>query len=368
VWTTTRVTSTLGIDVPIIQGPFGGGNSTAALAAAVSNAGGLGSFGAVHLPPEDIGRIVREIRALTPRPFQINLWVPIAGQDDATVTAHAFARSAGRLASTLSELGLATPAMPERYAAAFEAQAAALLEARPPVMSFVMGVPDAAILREARRRGITTVGTATTVDEAVAVADAGCDLVVASGSDAGGHRGSFLRSAEASLVGTMSLVPQIASAVAIPVVAAGGIADGRGIAAALALGAEGVQVGTAFLATPEAGAPEVHKRQLGRPEARWTRLTRVFTGRHARGIANPLMAALEDHLGDVLPYPMQNWLTTPLRRAAGAAGRADLLALWAGQNAASARAMPAAELLRTLVNETDDVLRAARLAPRTPHS
>ncbi|WP_437675759.1 NAD(P)H-dependent flavin oxidoreductase [Sorangium sp. So ce131] len=363
-WTKTRVTGALGIELPILQGPFGGGHSTAALAAAVSNAGGLGSFGAVNLPPEDIERTVQDIAGRTSRPFALNLWVPIPGQDDAHVSEPELARIAGRLRPYFEQLGLAEPRMPDRFAPRFEAQAEALIKARPPAFSFVMGVPDRAILAAARARGIKTLGTATTVEEAAALADAGVDVVVASGSDAGGHRGSFLRPVEASLVGTMSLVPQVAAAVGVPVVAAGGIADGRGIAAALALGAEGVQIGSAFLATPESGAPAVHKELLGTPRARVTRLTRVFSGRHARGIENELMLALADHLDEILPYPAQNWLTSPLRRAAGAAGRADLLALWAGQNAASARRLPAAELLRTLVEETDHVLRDPRLRPR----
>jgi nitronate monooxygenase len=217
--------------------------------------------------------------------------------------------------------------------AGFERQVEAVLAARPPVLSFVMGVPDVAILQALKARGIKTIGTATTVEEAVAIADAGADAVVASGSDAGGHRGSFLRPVESSLIGTFSLVPQ-----------------------------------TAFLATPESGAPPVHKARLGRPEARLTRLTRAFTGRHARGIENELMLALEQRLDAILPYPLQHLFTLPLRRAAAKAGRVEGLALWAGQNAASARHLPAAELLRLLVTETDAVLSGASLRASTPPS
>lgn len=362
-WIRTRVTDVLGIEYPIIQGPFGGGYSTVALAAAVSNAGGLGSFGAVNLTPEDIQRTVKDIAGRTTKPFAVNLWVPIPGQDDARISDDAFARAVGRLRPCYQELGVPEP-KPGGSAPTFEAQAQALLEARPPVFSFVMGVPDRAILCEARARGIKTLGTATTVEEAVALADAGVDVVTASGSDAGGHRGSFLRPVESSLVGTFSLVPQLASAVGTPIIAAGGIADGRAIAAALALGAEGVQVGTAFLATPESGAPEVHKKLLGTLDARITRLTRVFSGRHARGIENDFMRAMEGHLEDVLTYPAQNGLTQPLRKAAASAGRADQLALWAGQSAALARQLGAAELMRALVEETDRVLHEPRLRPR----
>jgi nitronate monooxygenase len=353
-WTNTPLSKMLNLALPIVQGPFGGGNSTFALAAAISNAGGLGSFGAVGLSPEQIRAIAYDIAARTSKPFNINLWVPIAGQDDLVPSGDQTERSLRHLRPLLQKLGLADPVPITQ--ATFEAQVEAILEARPPVWSFVMGVPDPAMLRAASARGIKTIGTATTVDEAVAIEEAGADAVVASGSDAGGHRGSFLRPVELSLVGTMSLVPQIASAVSIPVIAAGGIADGRGIAAALALGAHGVQIGTAFLASPESGAPAVHKEALGGPEARCTRLTRAITGRYARGIENNLMLALEVHPEDVLPYPAQHALTSTLRTTAGTMGRAEWLALWAGQNAASARAMPAAEIVTRLVRETEDAL------------
>jgi nitronate monooxygenase len=362
-WPSTRVSRVLGIAYPILQGPFGGGNSTAALAAAVSNAGGLGAFGAVALRPEEIERLVIDIRERTPRPFAVNLWVPIAGQDDVDVPASEIQRAASHLLPYLSEYGIASA--PRERGPLFEQQIEALLRASPPVFSFVMGIPDRAILDEIRRRGAKSIGTATTVDEAVALEEAGFDIVVASGSDAGGHRGSFLAAVERSLIGTMSLVPQIADAVDVPVVAAGGIVDGRGIAAALALGAEGVQIGTAFLATNESGAPLVHKSLLGTPSARTTRLTRAFTGRHARGIENALMLELEDHPDGLLPYPAQSEVTLPLRRAAARAGRAEHMALWAGQAGALARPIGAADLVSLLVDETTrSFSRAGHEVPR----
>ena len=363
-WHRNRLSDSFGLQVPIVQGPFGGGHSSVALAAAVSNGGGLGSFGAVNLSSEEIRATIGELTQRTSRPFSINLWVPIPGQEKLHLPDSAFERLVQHLRPVFTELGLAVPGAEDAVAHRFEDQVEALLEARPPVFSFVMGIPDPAILDAARSRGIRTIGTATTVEEAVAQAEAGVDAVVASGSDAGGHRSSFLRPAEDSLVGTLALVPQVASAVGIPVIAAGGIVDGRGIAAALALGAEGAQLGTAFLATPESNAPPVHRALLGTHQARSTALTRVFSGRLARGIVNPLMTTLEAHLEDVLPYPAQNALTLPLRRAAAKAGRADYLALWAGQGAALARSIPAAELLRLLAEETDRVLGQERLRPR----
>ena len=229
-WASTRVSRTIGVAYPILQGPFGGRHSTPALAAAVSNAGGLGGFGAVGLEPEDIEQVVADIRERTRNPFAVNLWVPIAGQDDAEVPAQAAERAVARLRPFLTEYGIATPSLPAT-GPPFHQQIEALLRASPPVFSFVMGVPERAIVDEIRRRGAKSIGTATTVDEAVALQAAGVDVIVASGSDAGGHRGSFLTSVDRSLVGTMSLVPQIVDAVDVPIVAAGGIVDGRGIAA-----------------------------------------------------------------------------------------------------------------------------------------
>lgn len=348
-WTKNSFTQRLGLDAPIVQGPFGGGYSTAKLAAAVSNAGALGSVGAGTFSPAQITEIITDIRAATNKPFNINLWVPIHGQDDAAVSREEFEKELATLRPMYSELNVAEPAYPSTFGQPYEHQVEAVLAAKPAVFSFVMGVPDAAILREARKQNIFTLGTATTVEEALALEAAGVDGIVASGTDAGGHRSTFLRAVDDSLVGTMSLVPQVTSAVKIPVIAAGGIVDGRGIAAALALGASGAQVGTAFLATPESGAPPTHRALLGTSDARITKLTTAFSGRHARGIANAFMSS---HTAS-LKYPARNFLTTPLRRAAVEAGRTDLLGLWAGQSASLARHVGASELVKLLVTETN---------------
>lgn len=228
----------------------------------------------------------------------MNLWIPLEGERSALPDNAAFTAHTERLRPYYDELGAAAPAYEDVEALpAFDDQIAALLAAAPPVISFVMGIPPRRVVDQARRRGIALIGTATTVDEAVALENAGLDAIVASGSDAGGHRGAFLAPARESLVGTFSLVPQIADAVTVPVIAAGGIADGRGIRAALTLGADAVQIGTAFLATRESGASDTHKRQLGTPAARTTVLTRLFSGRTARSIPNRFvhdMAAYED--------------------------------------------------------------------------
>lgn len=346
-----RLGDLLGIEHPVVQGPFGGGLSSVALAAAVSEGGGLGSYGAHILSPDAITDLVAELKAATDRPFAVNLWVPLEGEAQLRPDAAELARHTQRLRPYYDELGLTAPSAEDVSARPdFDDQVDVLLAADPPAISFVMGIPPQRVIDEARARGIVLIGTATTVDEAVALESAGIDAVVASGSDAGGHRGAFLRPVRESLVGTFSLVPQVADAVSVPVVAAGGIADRRGIAAALALGADAVQIGTGFLATRESGASAVHKQALSGPEARRTVLTRLFSGRTARGIPNRFvrdMAAYED---EVPPYPVQNALMQPIRRAAGAQGRAEYVNLWAGQAAAMTHeSLGAGEYLASLV-------------------
>jgi nitronate monooxygenase len=352
-WNDTAFTARVGVRYPIVQGPFGGGASSVALAAAVSNAGGLGSFGAHALAPDDITRTIAELRARTDRPFNVNLWVPLAGEAALRFTPASFEAALALLRPYLRELGAPEPAFEERVGRDVDAQIAAVLAARPPVVSFVFGAPSPAVMAALRERGIVTIGAATTVDEAVHLEAAGFDAIVASGSDAGGHRPTFLRGVEESLTGTFSLVPQVVDAVRVPVIAAGGVADARGVAAALALGAAAAQLGTAFLTCDESNASEGHKRALVAPDARWTTLTRLFSGRTARGIRNRLVAEMRAHEADVPPYPLQNWLTGALRAAAGAAGRPELRSLWAGQAAGLARRRGAADLMAALVADVE---------------
>ncbi|HEY9015264.1 MAG TPA: nitronate monooxygenase, partial [Gemmatimonadales bacterium] len=212
------------------------------------------------------------------------------------------------------------------------------------------------VLEQCRSRGIVTIGVATTADEAVANENAGVDIVVATGGEAGGHRPSFLRPAEQSVTGTFSLVPQVVDAVRMPVIAAGGIADGRGVAAALALGAEGVQLGTAFLACEESNALPAHKEALFGPRAKDTILTRAFTGRLARALRNRLAEAVEQSTAPILPYPLQSQLVIALREEALRRGRTDLVTMWSGQSASILRHRRAAELFQDLVQTTDRIL------------
>jgi nitronate monooxygenase len=352
-WKQTAATHRLGIDVPIVQGPFGGGLSAVALAATVSNAGGLGSFGAHHLAPEQIGVVTSELRQHTKRPFAINLWVSNEDTATATLTQAEFDRHLERLAPYYHELGAPLPAFPNQFGQKFEAQVEALIEAKPPVFSFVYGLPDAKIIEACRERGIATIATVTTTDEAVAAEDAGVDVIVATGFEAGGHRVSFLHRSEDVLTGLIALVPQIRDKVAIPVIAAGGIADGRGIAAALMLGADAVQIGTAFLACDESGASKAHRDALFSDAARDTVLTRAFTGRLARGIRNRYSDEMSRYVGDFAPYPVQSWLASGFKPAAFAQGRGDLVSLWSGQSAGLLHHHRAGDLLQSLLDETD---------------
>jgi nitronate monooxygenase len=353
-WTENRLTSRLGLHYPIIQGPLGG-LSSQRLSAAVSNYGGLGSFGAHGLKPEAIRKVIREIKDLTAKPFAMNLWVSMEDEGAITSTEEAFHRSVSPLAEHIESVGGAKPSYSPHEPIRFEDQVQVLLDEGISVFSFIYGIPSKEILDDFRRKGVVLIGTATTVDEAIALEQAGVDVVVASGFEAGGHRGSFLQSSEDSLTGTMALVPQVADSVKLPVIAAGGIGDARGVVAAFALGAEGVQMGTAFLACEESGASTLHREALLSGQARQTALTRGFTGRLARGIKNRLLDVVNQKDIEILPYPLQRALVRHLSIPAERAGKPELLPLWAGQSASLSRCTNVRVLLDTLVEEISEV-------------
>src|ERR1700726_3475986 len=260
-WNENRLTGKLGIEYPIVQGPLGG-LSSQRLTAAVSNFGGLGSFGAHSLTPDGIRDVIAEIRSLTSKPFAMNLWVSMEDEGARTADENGFNRSLAPLAVHLAALGAPRPTYKPYSAIRFEDQARVLLDEKVRVFSFIYGIPPLEILEECRVKRIVTIGTATTPEESAALQEAGVDAIVASGFEAGGHRGSFLRAAEDSLAGTFSLVPQIADKVNEPVIADGGIADARGLIAALALGAETVQMGTGFLACEQPVPSRLHPQAL----------------------------------------------------------------------------------------------------------
>jgi len=343
----------LGVLYPIIQGPFGGGLSSVLLTASVADLGGLGSFGAHHLPPEAIDPLVREIKAHTSRPFAVNLWVSNRDPGGDALTPEQFDAAFELYEPYYRELGLPKPTRPSAFDESFEEQAWALIESEPPAFSFVFGVPSADILAACRRRGIVTIGAATSIAEARQLDQAGVDLIVASGFEAGGHRPSFLRRAEQSLMGTFALTQLIADRVRVPVIAAGGIVDGRGARAALALGAQGVQLGTAFLACEESGATVQHREVLFSARAEQTLLTRAYTGRLARGVPNRIVELMAPRAAELPPFPIQSWFVSKLRVADVAAGRSDFLSLYAGQSAPNLRHRSVAELMRTLIAALD---------------
>jgi nitronate monooxygenase len=351
----TRFTSKVGIRYPIIQAPMAGGATTPELVAAVSNAGALGSFGAAMSTPTAIKESIARIRALTDKPFNVNLFVlgtPHPGEAE-------LAEATQRLATFKQELGLEPAALPPRFCEDNRAQYDALLEAKPPVVSFAFDLLDRETIAALKRAGSIVISTATTAAEARACEAASVDFVCAQGFEAGGHRGTFLGDFENSAIGLMALVPQIADAVKIPVIAAGGIMDGRGIAAALALGAEAVQLGTAFLTCAESGIHPEYKQRLLSASDDSTRLTRTFSGRYARGIVNEFMERMRPYEKDVPAYPVQNALTADLRQAAIKQNRMEYYSMWAGQAAGLSRALPAAELVSRLVEETLPRLPAA---------
>jgi len=337
----------LGIDHPVIQGPFGGGPSTPELVAAVSNAGALGSLGAAYMMPDQITTTIRQIRALTDRPFQVNLFSG-GWQTDSQFDA---SQMYDLLSEVHATLGLAPPELPQVKPDPFPAQLEAVLDARPPIFSFTFGIPDRASLERLRSRQIVILGTATTAREAKLLLEAGVDAIVAQGAEAGAHRGTFAGSFEDSMVPTLDLTRQINGAVHLPVIAAGGMMDGRDIARALNSGASAAALGTAFLVTNESGAPPVHKQAIFSANGNPTVVTRAFSGRPARGIKNEFVARIEGREDAILPYPLQNAFTRMMRGAAAQKGLAGFLSLWAGTGLQRARALPAGELVQRLVEE-----------------
>lgn len=354
-WYKTKVTELLGIHYPILQGPMGGGFSTPALLASVSNAGGLGSLGAYTLMPEEILEADKTIRQVTAKPYNINLWVSDVDESLIDYPHEKLEKIKLLFKPYFEELGIPLPELSANIPSKFEKQVEALFEIRPAVFSFIFGIPSKEILAESRRLGIKTVGAATTVDEALALEEAQVDAIVAAGFEAGGHRPSFLRPAEDSFTGLFTLIQQLKIKVKTPIIAAGGIADGKGIAAALTLGADAVQLGTAFLATEESGATPLHKKMLFSEESKYTILSKSLTGRTGRMIGNRISADVSFET-EVLPFPLQTKLLSPLKVAALAQGRTEMISFWSGQNAVSLKHHNAAQLMQSLIDETSKIM------------
>ena len=337
-----------GLRAPILMAPMAG-SCPPALAAAVANGGGMGAMGALTSDPAGIAAWVAAFRAQSNGAFQLNLWIP-----DPPPARDPPAEA--RVREVLARFGPPVPATAgDTPLQDFDAQLAALLAARPPAVSSIMGLLPAVAVAEMKRLGIAWLACATTLAEARAAEAAGADAIVAQGFEAGGHRGSFSpEAAERQLIGLMALIPRLADHIAVPIIATGGIADARGIAAALTLGASAVQIGTALLRTPEAATHPAWSAALAGLEPEATMPTRWFSGRLGRAVATKYVR--ETAFLPPAPYPVQRGLTAPMREAAGREGDAQRMQLWAGQSAAMARTDPAADLVRRLWDEAQTLI------------
>jgi nitronate monooxygenase len=355
-WPNTELTKRLGISYPIIQSPLAGGIATPALVAAVSNSGGLGALGMGYQSAEQIRRSVKDVRGRTNKPFAINLF--------AHERIAADPKQIGPINQILqnyrNELWIGLPPDLEHYAPPLEEQLSVALEEKVPVVSFTFGVLPPRWIQKLKAAGILVVGTATTVREGLELEKAGVDMVVAQGYEAGGHRANFLGPVETSMIGTMALIPQMVDALKIPVIATGGIMDGRGVVAALALGAVAAQMGTAFMACPESGAHPKHKDSLLHKTEENIVLTRAYTGKTARGFKNRFTTEMATHEDRLAPYPVQYALTRNIRVAAYQQSQTEFMPMWAGQGVRLCTSRPAAVLMADIIKEVNDVIAKIR--------
>ena len=332
---------------PIIQGPMAGGCNTPTLVAAVSNAGGLGSLAGSLLSPEKLRHHISDIRSLTNQPFLVNLFV----QRPPHPSKEEVENAVELLKPIWTSLGWPDLALPFRWCEDFSAQFDALIAVRPAVASFTFDILSPTQVRRLQDVGIFVIGTATRVDEAQAWEAAGANAVIASGIEAGGHRGTFIGDQREATLGAVGLLQGVVAAVRIPVISAGNIMTGADVRERLDLGATAVQMGTAFLVTDESGIHPAYKHRLQHAGNARTRLTRAFSGRYARGLENRFMQVMEAVEDQVPPYPVQNALTGPIRFEAAKRGDSELMSLWCGTGVGRARRMSAAKLMETLVAE-----------------
>ena len=345
----------LNIQLPIIQAPMAG-TTPPPLIAVVSNAGGLGSFGAGYLPAKKIREGIKAIRDLTDKPFAVNLFVPQF--PDIKKNEDKIKKMNLQLNSYREQLGLPQPSL-AKYQEDFMEQISVIIEEKVPIFSFTFGIPSAEVIAQLKHNNILLMGTATTVQEAIEIEKSGCDVIIAQGSEAGGHRGTFLKEFSRSQIGTMALIPQIVDKATLPVAASGGIMDGRGLIAALTLGASGIQMGTAFLTCSESGIHELYKQAILDSTEESTVITKIFSGKPARGISNQFIEELENSFANNnLPdYPIQNSLTQDIRKAAAAQNKISFMSMWSGQGTRLSRKMSAKDLIQEIQKEANDTLK-----------
>lgn len=353
VWNCNEVTEKLRISYPIFQAPMAGGITTSELISETSNCGGLGNLGAGYMKPDEIKEIIKEIKNLTNKPFGVNLFVPEAQK---TYLENDYEAMSLVLSKYEKELGIEKAPQIQEVddKALFENQLEEVLKAKIPVCSFTFGIPDEYVIRELKKQGAIVIGTATNVKEALELEENGSDMIVAQGSEAGGHRGTFHKE-EGGLIGSMALIPQVADAISKPVIAAGGIMDSRGIAAAMILGAKGVQLGTAFLTCKESGAHRVYKQALLHSTEEQTTLTKAFSGKLARGISNRFIEEMSSHTS--MPFPLQNGMTGPIRNQAAKLAQSDFMSLWAGQGVRKSKETTVRILIEELVEEIGNYIK-----------
>ncbi|WP_243291647.1 nitronate monooxygenase family protein [Bacillus sp. FJAT-47783] len=357
-WNRTTVSNRLSIQYPIIQAGMAGGITTPELVSAVSNAGGLGMVGAGYMTPEQLESDIRKIKELTELPFGVNLFVP----ESPSVTDTQLEEATALLEPFRQQLGIKNdPQKLNVNSNIFDEQLQIILKYNVPVCSFTFGIPPKEVIQELKRYGVVVIGTATTVQETILNEEAGMDMIVAQGSEAGGHRGSFCESFEQAMIGTMSLIPQTVDNTSIPVIAAGGIMDARGILSSLILGAGAVQMGTAFVTSIESGAHDLYKQTIINSTEEKTVVTSTFSGKPARGIMNDFVLKMKEHESALPPYPIQNQLTQPIRKEAAKQKRAEFMSLWCGQSPRLSQFIHAAELIDNLVSDVDALIRVQRL-------
>lgn len=351
-WQNT-LTNLLKIDYPVVQAPMLG-ITTPAMVAAISNAGGLGSLPVGGLSPDATLALIKEVKILTDRPFAVNLF---AHNNPIDVDKEQFTTMQGMLATfcAANSIVFVPPVLETLQFNSYKTQLDALLEERVPVVSFTFGIPDDETIMALKNTGARLIGTATCVEEALLLESKYIDIVTAQGFEAGGHRGSFIKEQHPPLIGTMALIPQVVDAIHIPVLAAGGIADGRGIVAAFVLGSKGVQLGTAFIASHESAAGNAHKHIIQNASATDTVLTRAFSGRWARGIENKFMKAVEGSGVEIPAYPVQVSLTTSIRTMAQQLEQIDYFPMWAGQFSSKAVRKSSTEIFQALVEQAEQV-------------